>query len=200
MAERLTRIVVAHPKKVAIGWFAMLVLAMAASHTANPRYVNNLALPGTDSQRATDLLRRELPAQSGDTDQIVLHATTGLITDPAVRTRVSPVFAPLSRLPHVTGVAPPFTAGNADAISKDGRTAFATLTFDERADALPKAAVDRVIAVARSARTTELQIELGGRAIQEAHRPTLGAATAIGLIAALAVLLVTFGSLLAAGL
>src|SRR3954467_15799915 len=108
MAERLTRIVVAHPKKVAIGWFAMLVLAMAASHTANPRYVNNLALPGTDSQRATDLLRRELPAQSGDTDQIVLHATTGLITDPAVRTRVSPMFAHLSRLPHVTGVATPF--------------------------------------------------------------------------------------------
>jgi putative drug exporter of the RND superfamily len=74
------------------------------------------------------------------------------------------------------------------------------VSFDRRADALPKAAVDRVITVARAASSDTVQVELGGRAIQEANRPTLGAATAIGLLAAIVVLLITFGSALAAGL
>src|SRR4051794_32251534 len=192
--------VVAHRGRVTVGWIALLVVAMAASHAAKPHYVNNLALPGTDSQRATDLLKRSFAAQAGDSDQIVLHAGAGRVTDGRVRARVSPVLARVAGLPHVTAVQSPFTPAGARAVSADGRTAFATVTFDERPDALPKAAVDRVIAVARSARTRSLQVELGGRAVQEAHRPTLGAATAIGLVAALAVLLITFGSLLAAGL
>jgi putative drug exporter of the RND superfamily len=197
---RLARWAVTHRGRVAIGWIALLIVAMAASSAAKPHYVNNLSLPGTDSQRATDLLKRGFATQSGDTDQIVLHVSSGKITAASVRTRVAPVLAGVARLAHVTGVVSPFTAAGARAISADGRTAFATVTFDERADALPTAAVNRVIAVARSARSSSLQVELGGRAIQEANRPSLGAATAIGLLAAIIVLLVTFGSLLAAGL
>jgi RND superfamily putative drug exporter len=197
---RIAAWVVAHRRRVTLGWIALLVVAMAASHAAKPRYVNNLALPGTESQRATDLLKRSFAAQAGDSDQIVLHTSTGRVTDRAVRARISPVLARVARLPHVAGLQSPFTPVGARSVSADGRTAFATVTFDERPDALPKAAVDRVITVARSARASNLQVELGGRAIQEAHRPTLGAATAIGLVAALVVLLITFGSLLAAGL
>src|SRR5919204_926915 len=151
---RVARWVVAHRGRVAIGWVAVLVLAMAVSHAAKPHYVNNLSLPGTDSQRATDLLEHSFRAQSGDADQIVVQVASGRVTDAAVRTRVTPTFARIARLPHVTGVISPFTPAGARAVSADGRTAFATVTFDERADALPKAAVDRVIAVARSARTS----------------------------------------------
>jgi RND superfamily putative drug exporter len=197
---RAVRWVLAHRRRVVVGWVALLVVAMAASHAAKPHYVNNLALPGTDSQRATDLLKRSFASQAGDTDQIVLHARNGRITDAAVRARVAPVLARIARLNHVTGVVSPFTGAGARAISADGQTAFALVTFDQRADALPKAAVDRVIDVARAARTAGLQVELGGRAIQEANRPSLGAATAIGLVAAILILLLTFGSLLAAGL
>jgi RND superfamily putative drug exporter len=82
----------------------------------------------------------------------------------------------------------------------DGRTAFATVNFDERADALPKAAVNKVISVAQAGQSSALQVELGGRAIEKANPPSLGAATAIGLIAAIVVLMLTFGSALAAGL
>jgi putative drug exporter of the RND superfamily len=90
----------------------------------------------------------------------------------------------------------PAQSGHTD----QSKTAFATVTFDDRAEKLPKAAVDRVVAVARSARASNLRIELGGRAIEEANRASLGAATAIALVAALIVLLATFGSLVAAGL
>jgi RND superfamily putative drug exporter len=197
---RAVRWVLAHRRRVVVGWVALLVVAMAAAHAAKPHYVNNLALPGTDSQRATDLLKRSFASQAGDTDQIVLHARGGRITDAAVRARVAPVLARVAHLNHVTGVVSPFTTAGARAISADGQTAFALVTFDQRPDALPKAAVDRVIDVARAARTGGLQVELGGRAVQEANRPSLGAATAIGLVAAIVILLLTFGSLVAAGL
>ena len=84
LVGRLARWAVAHRGRVAIGWIALLVVAMAASSAAKPHYVNNLSLAGTDSQRATDLLKRDFATQSGDTDQIVLHVRSGRITD-AVR-------------------------------------------------------------------------------------------------------------------
>ncbi len=197
---RLARWSTRHRAIVTGGWLTALVIAMAASQAAHPHYVNNLSLPGTDSQRAADLLRRDFPAQAGDIDQIVLYARHRRIGDPAVRAHVAPVLARVSRLPHVTGVISPFTPAGARGVSPAGRTAFATVTFDQRADTLPKAAVDRVIAVAATARSSDLQVDLGGRAIQTATRPPLGATTAIGLLAAMVVLLITFGSALAMGL
>jgi RND superfamily putative drug exporter len=196
----MPRWVLSHARLVTGGWLILLVAAMAVSHAAKPHYVNNLALPGTDSQRAADLLRQGFPARSGDTAQIVVRTRRGSVRDAAVRARVAPMLRRVARLGHVTGVVSPFTPTGAGAVSRDGRTGFATVTFDERADVLPKAAIDRVIAVSRAASTAALQIELGGRPIQEAHRPSAGAATSIGLVAALVVLLLTFGSLLAAGL
>src|SRR3954447_24656424 len=95
---RLAAWVVAHRRRVTVGWIALLVVAMAASHAAKPHYVNNLALPGTDSQRATDLLKRSFASQAGDTDQIVLHARDGRITDAAVRARIAPVLTQIARL------------------------------------------------------------------------------------------------------
>jgi putative drug exporter of the RND superfamily len=200
MPDRATRWILSHARLVTGGWLVALVAVMAVSHAAKPQYVNNLALPGTDSQRATDLLRQGFPARSGDTAQIVVRARRGSVRDASVRARVAPVLQRVARLSHVTGVVSPFTPAGAGAISRDGRAAFATVTFDERADVLPKAAIDRVIGVARAASTGALQVELGGRPIQEAHRPSAGAATAIGLVAALVILLLTFSSLLAAGL
>jgi putative drug exporter of the RND superfamily len=198
VVARVARWTTGHPRTVLAAWLLALAVAMAASHRAGSHYVNSLALPGTDSQRATDLLEHAFPSQSGDSDQIVLHVTRGRIGDPSVRARVAPALARVARLPHVTGVQSPYAETRA--VSSDGRTAFATLTFDARPDALPRRAVNRVIAVARGARTRDLQVELGGRAIQQAHRPSLGAATAIGLVAAIVVLLVTFGSIVAAAL
>jgi putative drug exporter of the RND superfamily len=157
---------VAHPKRVVFGWVLLLILAMAASHAAGAKYVNNLSLPGTDSERARQLLAHDFRAQSGDVDQLVLHTRNGSITEPAVRARVAPVLGVIARLPHVSAVISPFSPAGARAVSRDGRTAFATVSFDERADALPKAAVERVITVARGASSDTVQVELGGRAIQ----------------------------------
>jgi RND superfamily putative drug exporter len=186
--------------RVTIGWVLLLIVITLLSSGAGTRYVNSLTLHGTDSQRATDVLQRNFPAQAGDADQIVLDARQGSLTDGPIQARVTDTLSKVAQLPHVTGVVSPYSAAGARAISSDKRVAFATVSFDRSASDLPTGAINRVISVAERGRSPQLQVELGGPAIEQTQKPTLGAATAVGLLAAIIVLLVTFGSLVAAGL
>jgi putative drug exporter of the RND superfamily len=164
------------------------------------RQANDYSLPGTESQRAQDLLERDFPGHSGDVDQVVFHTLRGRITDPAVRGRIDTALARVQRLPHVTSVVSPFAVAGGHAISRDGRIAFATVTFDEQVGALPTSAAERVVSTAREARAHNLQVELGGPAIEQTRTTSLGTASAVGLAAAIVVLLIAFGSFLAMGL
>jgi RND superfamily putative drug exporter len=197
---RCARWVVRHRALVIGGWVALLVGVLALSGAVGTKYAQDFTLPHTESQRAFDLLRSAFPAQSGDSDQIVLRARGGRIDDPTVRAAVAPMLAKVARLPHVSGVASPYAPGGGGAISRDGRTAFATVSFDERANALPKADVLRVVSTAGAARSAQLQVELGGQAIQQVQQQSFGTASAIGLLAAVIVLLLTFGSLISMGM
>jgi RND superfamily putative drug exporter len=188
----------AHRRAVIVIWLLLLVASFAVMRGLGNRFYNSVTLPGTDSQRATTLLHRTFPAVAGDFDEIVFHARSGSVTAPSVRSAVTPMLARIRALPHVTGVVSPFAAPSQ--ISRDGTIAYATVRFDERGDALPTKNVKAVVGVAETARSANLQVELGGAAIEETQRPTLGAATAIGIAAAIVVLLVSFGSLLAMGL
>jgi RND superfamily putative drug exporter len=196
---RLARWTMAHPRLVVIGWIAVALGVFAISTSVGTRKANNFSLPNTGSQRATDLLTSRFPAQAGDSDQIVFHALTGKLGDPATRGSVTAAIARVSTLPHVTAVVSPYAIGSR-AISSAGTIGFATVTFDKRANELPKAAVQRVIASAQSARSPTLQVELGGQAIQQAQSTSLGFATLVGIVAAMVILLISFGSFVAMGL
>jgi RND superfamily putative drug exporter len=197
---RAARWATQHRRTVVLGWIAVLVISFGVSSAVGTNYTTNFSLGGTESQRATDLLKRDFPAQAGDEDAIVLHARQGKVTDAAIRDRVEPVLARVAKLPHVTGVHSPYERGGASAISRDGTIGFATVTFDQRANALEKADIKRVISTAETARSPQLQVELGGQAIQQAQEVSLGFATVIGLVAAIIVLVLTFGSFIAMGL
>jgi RND superfamily putative drug exporter len=196
---RLTRWTIAHRRTVLALWIALAVGLLAGSHAIGTRSSNNFSLPGTASQRAVDLLKDRFPAQAGDSDQIVFRARTGTITAPAVKRAVVALIARVERLPHVTAVVSPYAPG-VHAISKDGTIAFATVGFNEPAAQLPKAAVDRVINTAEAARSSALEVELGGQAIEQVEQTSIGFATAVGLIAAIVILLIAFGSVVAMGL
>ena len=200
IVARMGRWAAAHRRTVLVGWIVLLLGAFGISKVVGSNISNNFSLKGTESQRAIDLLKRDFPAQSGDSDQVVLHALRGRVTDPAIRARVVPMLAQIARLPHVSAVVSPYSPAGAHSVSSDGSIAFATVDFDQRANVLPKPAIDRVIAAAGGARSPQLEVQLGGQAIEQAQRVSLGLATAVGLIAAMVVLLVTFGSLLAMGL
>ncbi len=195
----IARWTMAHRRIVIVGWIVAAVGIFAVSTSVGKKNASNFTLPGTGSQHAVDLLQSRFPAQAGDADQIVFRARTGTITDAAERATVGATLTRVAHLPHVTAVVSPYAAGT-HAISSDGTIAFATVNFDQRADALPKAAVNRVIAVAESARSSGLQVELGGQAIEQAQQASLGFATVVGVGAAILILLISFGSFAAMGL
>src|SRR5437660_6346875 len=196
---KLTRWTIAHRRMVVFAWIVLAVGVLAASQAVGKRNANNFSLPNTDSQRAIDLLQTRFPAQAGDADQIVFRTRQGKLNNASARAAITPMLVRVARLPHVAGVVSPYDAG-ANAVSKAGTIGFATVEFDQRANQLPKAAIDRVITTAEAVRSPALQVELGGQAIKQAEQTSLGFATAVGLSAAVVVLLLTFGSLLAMGL
>ena len=105
----------------------------------------------------------------------------------------------VSTLPHVVSVTSPFSPHVHGQMSQDRRIAYATIQFDQLAEDLPTAAVNRVIDTARSHQDASLQIELGGQAISDHASPNLGG-VGLGLLAAAIVLFLAFGSLVAMAL
>jgi RND superfamily putative drug exporter len=198
---KLARWSTTHRLYIAIGWVVLLIGVNALAQSAGTTYSNNFTLPNSDSQRASDLLQHSFPAQAGDRDTIVFKVEHGTVQDPAVRDHMTALFAKVSGLPHVSGVVSPYAASQAGkAISADGRIAFATVVFNEKANDLPMSAGEKVVKTAEAARVPGLQIELGGQAIEQTEQEGFGLTTAVGLLAAIVVLLITFGSLIAMGL
>src|SRR5947209_9733157 len=190
---RIARWTMAHRRIVLIAWIAAAIGIFAISNAVGKKTASSFTLPGTNSQQAVDLLQSRFAAQAGDADKIVFHTKAGKLPDGAERAAVAATVARVAGLPHVTSVISPYAAGQ-NAISRDGTIGFATVNFDQRADALPKAAVDRVISAAQSSRSPRLDVELGGQAIEQAQQAPLGFATVVGIVAAIVILLISFGS------
>ena len=188
-----------HRRTVVVAWIVATIGILAVSSSVGKKTASSFTLPGTGSQQAVDLLQGRFPSQAGDADQIVFHAKAGKLTDPADRAAIAGTLERVAGLPHVTSVVSPYIPGQR-AVSRDGTIAFATVNFDERANALPKAAVDRVITTAESARSPALDVQLGGQAIEQAQQASLGFATIVGIAAAILILLISFGSFTAMGL
>ena len=198
---KLARWSTTHRKYVVIGWIVLLVAINAFAQSAGTDYSNNFTLPNSDAQRAIDLLKASFPQQAGDRDTIVFKVSSGSVLEPAVRSRMSAMFASVEKLPHVTTVISPYAAASGGhAISADDKIAFATVVFNELANNLPNGAVERVVNTAQAVHAPGLDVELGGPAIESLQKPSIGSATGIGLLAAIIVLLITFGSLVAMSL
>jgi RND superfamily putative drug exporter len=198
---KLARWSTTHRKSVLLGWIVLLVAINVLAQSAGTSYSNNFTLPNSDAQRAADLLQHNFPAQAGDRDSIVFKVSSGSVDDPAVKQRMSAMFARVAKLPHVAAVISPYAgATSGKSVSADGKIAFATVMFDEKANNLPKEAPERVVDVARAAGRSGLQVELGGQAIEATEQAGFGISTGVGLLAAIIVLLLTFGSVVAMGL
>ncbi|MGZ6641461.1 MAG: MMPL family transporter [Solirubrobacteraceae bacterium] len=193
----LARICFAHRRAVVALWLVALVALTALHGAAGSAYRDSFRLPGTESASALGLLRHAAPRAAGDSERIVVAVERGRVTDPAVRARVQAMLARVSRLRHVASVRSPYAPGARGQISRDGRVAYATVGLDAEAPKVPVATSKRLIATARSAAGDGLQVELGGQAIAQARGQGPGG-TAFGFLAAAAVLLLVFGSLLTA--
>jgi putative drug exporter of the RND superfamily len=196
----LSRWCIAHRRWVVVGWIAIAVLTTALASGVGRQYANNFSLPGTEAQRVTDLLSSEFKAQSGDIDTIVFHNSQGSIDAPNVRAKIAPMLARVSTMPHVVSVISPYTAAGALQVSRDRSTAFATINYDKRANLLPNNTGQPVLGAINAIKTPGLQLAAGGQVIEQAEGFNIGPATSVGVIAAMVILLLTFGSLIAASM
>jgi putative drug exporter of the RND superfamily len=197
MFARLAAISYRRRRLVVLGWLAALVLLTVVASSAGSSWSQSFGLSGTDSQAATDLLQSRFPAQAGSSADIVFKAGRGL-QDPAVRGHLDDLFAQVTRVPQVAGVASPFAPGGRRQISPDGKIGYAQVNLTVDQLAVTTATKDRLATLVRNANIKGLQVEGGGDVFTA--MPSMGSSEVIGLLAAIVILLIAFGSLLAMGL
>ena len=186
-----------HRFAVIAAWVLVLVGLGALSQAVKSDYNNSFSLPGTGSTTAQQLLAKAIPAQAGDSDTIVWQVSRGTVRDTTVTTRMNSVLKQIATMPEVAAVVSPYGPHGAAQISRDSRTAYATVDFAKQANNLAKADITRVTDAAEAARAPGLNVQLGGQAIEQAEQTSLGVSSAVGVLAAAVVLFIAFGSLLA---
>src|SRR5216683_925605 len=169
---------------VLVAWLALLVILGVTGRAAGAAYSDALTLPGTGSTAALSLLGKAFPGHAGDQDTIVWRAGQGSVRAPAVRARITAMLDKVAAAPAVASVISPYSAGGAAQVSRNGTIAYATVVFDAQAENVPASDVNRVVHLAEAARAPGVQVELGGPAVENALRPSVGISAVVGIAAA----------------
>jgi RND superfamily putative drug exporter len=163
------------------------------------KQIASFRLPGTESQRAYDLLAQHFPAAKGDTDQLVFKARSGTLNDAAAKARIEAALKKTAAAKSVASVQSPFSAGGQ--ITNDGRIGVATITYEKSTNDIKPETLEVVENAAFTARSAALEVEHGGPGAEIVRfTNSQGPSEFIGVLLAAIVLLITFGSLVAAGL
>ncbi|MGW5478006.1 MMPL family transporter [Streptomyces sp. NPDC004008] len=195
---RLGRLAFRRRHFVALIWVALLTLAGVGAASAPVAGSSSFSIPGTEAQKAFDLLEQRFPGMSADgaTARVVFKAPGGeKVTAKANKAVVEKTVRDLRDGSEVVSVVDPFVA---HAVSKDGTIAYAQVKYKVSGMELKDASKDALKQAAQGARNGGLTVEVGGDALQAA--PETGATEVIGIAVAAVVLVITFGSLVAAGL
>lgn len=178
-------------------WLLAFGGVAAAAGVAGSAYSNDYGVPGTDSDRASRLLASGFPGLDGDSDTIVWHTTTDTVRATGVEQAMTRTLDRIADLPGVAAVTNPYDDADAPRISEDGRTAYATVTFEDASQDIDPAQARAVVDTAKAAGTDGLQVELGGGAVALTETPEGHLAEAVGVAVAAVVLFLAFGSLAA---
>ncbi|MCC5481258.1 MMPL family transporter [Streptomyces barringtoniae] len=184
---------------VTLLWLAALIgIGVAASSAPTPP-ADTFSMPGTESQKAFDLLKEKFPAANADgaTARVVLRAPQGhKLADPEEKAKVEDLVARLGKAPEVVAVSDPFKA---NAVSKDGTTGYAIATYKVAATKLDDKAHNALTEALDQSRKSGLTVEAGGDAVK-LEASSGGGAEGIGILISALVLILTFGSMIAAGM
>lgn len=184
---------------VALVWVALLALVGFGAASASTATSSSFSIPGTEAQKAFDLLEERFPGGSADgaTARVVFKAPDGQkMTDADNKAEVQKIVGRLEAgSDQIASVADPYEA---NAVSEDGSTAYVSVSYKVNAMELTDATRDSLEDTGEAARSDGMTVEIGGDALQVI--PETGATEVIGVAVAAVVLVITFGSLVAAGL
>ncbi|MFI9031035.1 MMPL family transporter [Streptomyces sp. NPDC053560] len=190
LLHRLGRFSFRRRGRVVALWLLLLALLGGAAAAFSGSTTDQFKMPGTESQRAMDSLKKEFPQASGGTGSIVIAAPKGEKLKPA---DVAPVVEQAAQVDGVTAAIDPFKAKS---ISPDGRYALVQVQFDRGAQEVTDA--QRADFEKAGADVKGLQVEHGGEVMT--NKVEVGSTEVLGVLVAAVVLVITFGSLVAAGM
>lgn len=194
ITRRIGRASVRRPWATIAAWGVALLLLLPVAATAGGSFVDDLVAPGSQSEEAMELLEERFPEASRGSAMAVFAAPEGQRLE-RHRADVDSAVARMAKVEEVATVTDPFQAGT---ISSDGRIGFAEITFDVPVMDVVPARIEALTEAVEPLRRDGVVAELGGDAVFiNAETPTSGAEAA-GLLAALIILVVVFGTLVAA--
>jgi len=159
---------------------------------------DNLSLPGTNSQQATNTLTSSFPGQANGASPIVLHARSGKLTDSNNANAVNQASSNLSKDPSVAGVVSPLTQQGASQLSQDQTTGYLNVTLKVSPGSLSQSDAQEIInKAAKPAQAAGLQVATGGQLGQKVSKTSTEQSELIGIIAAAIILTFTFGTVTA---
>ncbi|HWE66265.1 MAG TPA: MMPL family transporter, partial [Acidimicrobiales bacterium] len=186
-------------RTVLVLWILALIGMTVIAQVVGTHFQNKFTAGNTPSQQAANILDARFPAKAGDTADVVFH-TRAPVTDPANRAAIARVVSQLGPLAHVQSVTSPFSAAGTHQIARNQTIAYAVVQFNTTSDELPAQAVNAVIHLARAAQHPGFEVELGGNPISSVATAAPGASEGIGIGAAMLIMLLAFGSVVAMGL
>ena len=192
---RLGRRCARHPFRTIGAWALVAFMVLTLASRIGGDYEDDFTVPGVESQAATDLLEERFPAQAGETGRVVFHVDEGRIDEPERQAAVRATLDRLAEGADVTAVTDPYDP-RGPTVSADGTTAFAAVQYSE--EVLTEEHAEEATAAVETSRQAGIQTELSGE-IAAAGEEVEGSEI-VGLVVALVVLVVAFGSVVAAGM
>ena len=181
-----------HPWRIVAAWVVAAFAAIMLNGSLGGQPDESFSLPGAESQRAADTIQERFPQETLYTSNVIFHSEDGL-TDPATKAAVEQAVEKLADVPHVIAVSSPYDP-RGPTLSDDGQTAFATVGFDR--DKVETAEFDAAQKAVQDLRDAGVQVEYDG-GLGYADAPAGGNSEMIGILVAVVVLVIAFGSLVA---
>ena len=193
---------VRHRRIVVLLWLAVLLGSIFMVQQVGTSYSNNFQFPHTQSFDAINLLKSVAPAQSGDTEEVVFGTSANAsLTDPSIGVRINKLVHDISALPNVTAVASPYdAAGNlvdTTNINVDRSVGFFQVQFDKQANNISDSESKTFVNTITGTSGDGLTVAVTGQLAENANKVSLSS-TGLGVLLALIVLLLVFGSIFAA--
>ena len=191
LARTLTR----HWGRGLVGLVLTIVVIGGIVGSQSGTAAGDFSTPGTESQRAQDLLEAKFPAAAGVSNQVVFTTRKGRLTDEAPREAIRSSLRAMERLPGVSSVSDPLAPGGA--IARDARTAFTTVQYDTAPTEIKKADGERLVEAARTGERGEVGVALRGPVVDIAAEQEAPVGELVGVAIAIILLTVLFRSLAA---
>ena len=190
----LGRFCARHHRLIIAAWVVAAVGLALAGRAAGERTSDDLTLPGTGSTKATDVLEQRLPDQAYGSNPLVIESPHGKLTDSKNKQAVDDAVKKVRNTPHVVKAVNPLGDEGAAFLSKDKTIGYIPVTLDVSQSEITKDEAQEVLDAGDPARDAGLDVSLGGYAGQQLSKPSTHQSEAIGLAAAVVILLFAFGT------